>query len=176
MNFLQTIDLMAALKAALEAIELAPGVKLFDRVDYFSSPNLLNAFDELRIFKRRVCLIVPSADDYTNRVEGASLTTNTTREFILLLADRDYGVRQRAQIGDSDDPIEKPGVLRMKDKLEAELLGSDLGNSPRLVALRPTEGQAFVLQGKDRDEAAGREGWQMTWIADAGDAITQLPS
>jgi hypothetical protein len=178
-TFLSTLDLMAAMKTFIASIDLSPAipaeppdeptpaVKLFDAVHPYATPNLLQALEDLLEFDDRVCLIIPSGDDFSERRNGRLIEISCVREFELLIADRDYGDRQAAATG-SDDA---PGVIRMKDLLVEKMLGEDLGFAPRLARSRPAAGQPLLLQGKERDALAGRNAWQMTWRLDAGEMI-----
>ena len=172
-EFIPTIDIMAALKTFLAAIVLTPAegetpeVKLFDKVEFYTMPNLVKALEDLRIFKQRVCLIVPSGDEFDNEVEGRQLTSDADYEFVLLMADRDYGRRQDASTGDD----KRPGVIRIKDIVIKELLGENLGFAPRRLNFRPIDGGPVLLSEKQREEASGREAWQITWQCDAGTCV-----
>jgi hypothetical protein len=166
-QFIGTVTLMAALKTLIAALESAPGVKMFERVDYFATPNLVEALQQLKIAKSRICLIVPSANNYDTKIAGREVQTETIREFILLLADRDFGKRQNALTGGTNSP----GVVAMNDLLEDRLLGQNLNQAPIPIKLRPSTSEVFQLLGNDEDQTTGRIAWQMTWQCSAGRKI-----
>lgn len=176
MSFISTLAIMQAMKtflAALPLVDGAPDVKLFDKVEFYSMPNLVKGLEELRLFKKRICLIIPSGDDFENELQGGDLHCEATYDFELLIADRNYGKRQDAATGDDVGPNTNPGVVAMKDIVVEKLFGQSLGFLPRRLNLRPVGGQALLLTAKERDDASGREAWQMTWSADAGDRVAK---
>ncbi|MCD6050545.1 MAG: hypothetical protein K0Q55_1948 [Verrucomicrobia bacterium] len=167
MPFIDTLTVLAKLKTRLVALEIEPGTPLFDKVEYYSSTDLLKALQELRVFKNRVCLIVPGDDDFFNEVSGRSLTTVVERHVFLLLADRDYGRRQAAATGDENTP----GVIAMKDHVVADLTGKNLDS--RMVLVKPVNGTPLLIQGPKREEAAGREAWNLELAVECGQMLTQ---
>ncbi|HEY1170234.1 MAG TPA: hypothetical protein VGH19_02585 [Verrucomicrobiae bacterium] len=167
MSFIDTLAVLAKLKTRLAALELEAGTPLFDKVEYYSSTDLLKALQELRLFKNRVCLIVPGDDDFVNDVSGRSLNTVLERHVFLLLADRDYGRRQSAATGDENTP----GVIAMKDRVVSELTGKNLDS--RQVLVKPVNGTPLLIQGPKREEAAGREAWNIELVVECGQMLTQ---
>jgi hypothetical protein len=167
MPFTDTLTILEKLKTRLAALELEPGTPLFDKVEYYSSTDLLRALAELRVFKNRVCFIVPGDDDFFNEVSGRSLNTVVERHVFLLLADRDYGRRQSAATGDENTP----GVVAMKDRVVSELTGRNL--DLRQVLVKPVNGTPLLIQGPKREEAAGREAWNLELVVECGQVLTQ---
>lgn len=167
MPFIDTLTILAKLKTRLVALESEPGTPLFDKVEYYSSTDLLRALAELRVFKNRVCFIVPGDDDFLNEVSGRSLNTVVERHVFLLLADRDYGRRQSAATGDDSTT----GVVAMKDRVANELTGKNLDT--RQVLVRPVNGTPLLIQGPKREEAAGREAWNLELVVECGQLLTQ---
>ncbi len=167
MPFTDTLTVLAKLKTRLAALELTAGTPLFDKVEYYSSTDLLKALQELRVFKNRVCLIVPGDDDFMNEVSGRTLNTVVERHVFLLLADRDYGRRQAAATGDENTQ----GVIAMKDKVVSDLTGKNLDS--RQVLVKPVNGTPLLIQGPKREEAAGREAWNLELVVECGQVLTQ---
>ncbi len=167
MPFIDTLTILAKLKTRLAALELTAGTPLFDKVEYYSSTDLLRALAELRVFKNRVCFIVPGDDDFLNEVSGRSMSTVVERHVFLLLADRDYGRRQSAATGDDNTT----GVVAMKDRVANELTGKNLDS--RQVLVRPVNGTPLLIQGPKREEAAGREAWNLELVVECGQLLTQ---
>ncbi|HMJ91682.1 MAG TPA: hypothetical protein VK530_17805 [Candidatus Acidoferrum sp.] len=170
-HFVPTLTILAALKTACEALELSIGVRLFDRVDYFHSPDLLQALKQLHSFKKRACFLVPSGDDFTNAKAGRDLRSDCTREFIMLLTDQSVSGATAATVGDSKNP----GVVLIKDLVIESLLGANLALQPVLVRLRPIDGAPVIISLEDQPKAPGRQAWQITWHADAGTTSVAVP-
>lgn len=173
-----TKSITDALKARLELIQwdgsdLFPEVSGERAVRAYSHPNIAAALEELLIFEDRVCLIVPGRDEYQNEENGRELVTRCARTFFILLADRDYGDRLAAHLGDSDTP----GVIEMNRLVVENLLGTDLGI--RGVKVMPESGEAMTVTREgtaarvSEDELAGREAWALTLRIDCGEEVTQ---
>ncbi len=165
-TFIPTLDLLAAVKAAIEAIEVSPGVELFETVEFFSEPDLLKALDQLRLAKSSICLIVPDSDRYETTKAGRENRTEVFRQFFLLMTDRHFG---RAQSGSTGDGSHQ-GVVAKKDRVEDQLCGVNLNFVPRLIRAHPVSGQSFQIA---LDQSAGRKAWQMTWELSGGWKVTQ---
>lgn len=158
------LDILTALKTALSAVTLpSSSDAAFDRVEYFSQPNLMTALQELRIFKKRVCLIVPDGDQYEHEYQGKVLVSRVVRRVILLLADQDYAVRQSAETGSSGTY----GVISLDQRVIAALIGQNLGLGPS-VLVRPTFSQPVLIAGNERDTLSGREAWHIDLDIDCG--------
>ncbi len=158
-----TLDILNALKTKLTALQITSGVAAFDRVEFFSQPNLIVALQELRIFKKRVCLIVPDGDQYEHEHAGRVLVSKTVKRVILLLADQGYGKRQSAETGDSDTY----GVIALDKAVIDLLIGQNLGFGPS-VLVRPTFSQPVLIEGETRDQLSGREAWHIDLDIDCG--------
>src|SRR4051812_6913316 len=116
MSFKSTLDVLNALKAKLEALTWTPagGVAepAFKKVELFDITELDTAMSELFIFKDRVCLVVLDSENYENdTLTSTKLLSKQTRSVALVIADRNFGKRQRALIGSDGSP----GVLVLKD-------------------------------------------------------------
>jgi hypothetical protein len=77
-TFFSTLDLLAALKAAIAPMQFAGGQVLFDRVEFFSEPDPVKALVELNLFKDRICLIVPDSDTFDHTREGRTCLLYTS--------------------------------------------------------------------------------------------------
>jgi hypothetical protein len=51
-------------------MELTPGVLLFERVEIYENADLVKAIGDLKISRDRICVIIPSADEYANELCG----------------------------------------------------------------------------------------------------------
>jgi hypothetical protein len=175
-KFLSHAAIMTAIQTWMKAQVLVPStpstpaVNLFDDVQFYSQPNLLLAMQELKTFKNRICLIVPTFDEYQYQMSGASVEVHVEREFIFLFCDKDVGFRQKASTGDPNDPAH-PGVLALAEYLENNLICQNFNFLPVLLRLRPVNGEAFIMQDKTRADLAGRLGWKMLWRAGAADQV-----
>jgi hypothetical protein len=168
-TFIPTLELLGKVKTLLAALETAPGTKLFEKVEYYSAADLVSALEELRIFKQRVCVIVPSANQYESEMSGTENHLKCWREFVLIFSDRDYGRRQDASTGDA----ERVGVVAMNDFIEENLAGQNLGYKPRLLNMHPLDGEAVALTKAQKEILSGRSVWSMTWRACAGRKIVR---
>lgn len=164
-TFIPTLTLMGQVKTLLTALQLSPGVALFDKVEVYSTPDLVKARRELLLFDNRLCLIIPSGNDYENKFAGKEVQTEVKREFVLLLTDRDFSKRKNAALGSGSDT---PGVVKMNDLVEAALLGQNLGQSPVMLRMHPLNSEAFQLVGESEEQSTGRAAWQMTWQCSGG--------
>jgi len=172
MPFTDTIPIMTALKARMSALKWTPPVDgaieepLFDRVEFYNTPDILQGFAELRIFKKRICLIIPSNDNYENERSGPSLITRLERTIILLISDRDFGNRQHASTGDKNNP----SVLEMNRLVINDVIGKNLGFLGCLV--QPKSAGEVTITGQARDDSAGRLAWSIELGVLAGELIT----
>lgn len=160
-TFISTLDLLNKLKAFLVAMELTPGVLLFERVEIYENADLVKAIADLKISKNRICVIVPSADEYENGFAGEEVRTEAKREFIFMLADRVAGNTQAGLVGNDT----KPGVAKMKGLVEEALTGNNLGCMPVRIRLHALSGGPVTLASEDK---ANRSCWQMTWQCSGG--------
>ena len=162
MAFCSTIAALEALKTKLEALQWTPPVEggvaaaAFERVEIFDISELETALTELRVFKGRVCFIILDTETFTTEGGPTKLIVRQTRQVAILIADRDYGARQRALVGSAASP----GVLGLKDLVlngEADApQKSILGSLVDGVACVPTNGTVMELRGEQRDDLAGR--------------------
>lgn len=159
---ISTLDLLAALKARLSALTLESGDRLFERVEFFAEADLLGALQELRLFKKRICLVVPAGDAFQTEPTSTHLQVGIVREVVVLLGDRDVARPQEASTGGPGNP----GVVAMKDQVFEALINHRLGFERRFLRLSCTESQPLTIT--DATDQPGRRAWQMTWTAHAG--------
>jgi hypothetical protein len=162
---LTTLELLAALKTRLSALTVgSTSEPLFERIEYYSEPDLLRALQEIRVFKKRVCILIPAGDTFETETAGNSstLAIKIEREVVILLGDRDVTKPQEASTGGDGNP----GVVAMKDQVFDALVNHDLSLGQYNLFLRPTDSQPLTIA--DETEAPGRRAWQMSWIAHAG--------
>ncbi len=165
-TFIPTLDLLNAIQTAIAALESSPGVAVFEKVAFYSEPDLVKAIEELRLVKSSLCLIVPDADRYEMTKAGREMRTEVLREVVVLMADRHFGNPQAGATGDATHL----GVVAKKDILEDKLTGLNLGFQPRLIRLHPVSGQSFQIA---LDKGGGRKAWQMTFEVSGGWKIVQ---
>ncbi len=164
-KFIRTSALLDALKERIAALEYTAGVPLFEKVEPYPSSDLLKAIADLRAYNSRVCVIVPSADEFTTEIQGSELKVKGTREFVLLMTDQEYTSGKGALVG-TDKVI---GLINIKDSLEEQMTAQNLNFNPRLIRLVPLGGSS--IQSIKPGEARGRIAWQMSWRAEAGDRL-----
>ena len=166
MAFTNTLTVLNALKAKLEALQWTPqggpAEAAFKRVDLFDISEIETAIEELFVFKDRVCFVVLDSEHFDNEAATSTkVISKMTRSVALLIADRNYGKRQKALIGTDASP----GVLGLKDiVLNGDDSGPDSsvigllknGNTDLRVFCRPVNGVFIRLQDKKRENLAGR--------------------
>jgi hypothetical protein len=166
-ELLKTMDLCAALKTALAAINhpTLAGQKLFEVVEYHEDTNLGEALQQLIITKKRVCIIVPQGDRYQTERPGRTIVSTRTTSLDLVIADQAYtrGANDAAFGGANN-----LGVLRMKEiVLEALAASPQLGGLP-WCALYPTEGAMLEISASDEKSAPGRQAWVQNYETPSG--------
>jgi hypothetical protein len=176
-NYIPTLDILAALKAKLEAIQIPAGLPagvgtgpLFQRVEYYDNENLADALSKLIIIKQRVCFIVPMSDHYENDLSGgAFLHSRRLTEIVLLIADSSFTKGGQDAVFGGEKNI---GVVRMKDLVVEELVGTTLGLPG--VALAPADGNFITVSDEKAKDKPGRECWVQPFETWAGDARIAL--
>lgn len=163
-HFVSTLDLLSAVVARCQALELSAGVKLFADVKVFPNADLVEALRKLQVHSKRACFVIPSADSFENARAGRDLESECTRSFVMLITDQTVAGANAATTGDGTNP----GVLVMKDAVIEALLGENFEFAPKLVRLRPTEAFALTISSEDQKKIPGRQAWQITWEADCG--------
>jgi hypothetical protein len=168
MAFIPTLTILAALKARLESLVSSGSTALFEKVAYYHTPNLGAALMDLRIFKTRVCLIVPGGDTYRHNQQGRHLQTIITREVHLCMADRDFGNEQSAQTGSATHL----GVIAMNEIVVNSIHGDNL----ELVGTRFKCRDSIPFQFRDvgQAELPGRQVWQLNLDIEAGELVTAV--
>jgi hypothetical protein len=176
MSFIPTVDILAALKVAIVALQLPAQYssvsdypKAFTAVEIYAREDLTKAFDDLYLQDDRACFIVPGGDDHQNVIEGRIGKSHRSTEVHLLLSDRDYNRAQSELVGGA----EAPGVITLKDLIVNSLMGANLGL--RGVFLLPTNGTLMVLSDKEQENAPGRAGWAQSFTTSAGIMKAGIP-
>lgn len=169
-TFVHTLDLLAALKTRLEAIQLPNTFsavtgypKLFETVVIWAVQDLVKALQGSFTYDDRVCIIVPGGDTHDHARKGAVLSVHRDTEVHLLFADRNYGKENLALVGEAG---ETPGVLFIKDLVIDQLTGEKLGFQN--IALSPTSGDPMTLSNKEQENASGRDCWAQSFTTNAG--------
>jgi hypothetical protein len=176
-NYIPTLDLIAGFKAALESLQIPPGLPagagtgpLFQKVDYYDSENLADALKNLLILKQRVCFIVPAGDRYENSQHGGVfLHSKRLAEVDLLIADSAWTKAGQDAVFGGEKNL---GILRMKDLVVEALTGSSLG-LPN-VALSPADGNFITVADDKAKDRPGRECWVQPFETWAGEARISL--
>ncbi len=172
-KFVKTLDIMSALKAALLALQLPSAFAAaqdypaaFTTVAIYGSESLLKALEDLLVQDDRVCFIIPAGDHDTPVREGTNLSVTRISDFVLLIADRNFGRESEALLGSTAPDDTNPGVILLKDLVAENLTGAGLGLP--YVMLAPTDGQSLHLTDKEKKEASGRDCWALTFQTHAG--------
>lgn len=171
MPFIATLDLLAAVKTALEAIPhpdavlAAAGEKLFERVDFHENKKLREVLRDQLILKQRVAIIVPEGESYENTLQARNATSVRTLQFALLIADRAWTRGGHDAVFGGATNL---GVLAMKDLVVAALadnaqLGLGVG-----VLLQPQQGNEIELADDEVKDTPGRECYVLSYATWAG--------
>ena len=170
MSFIKTVPLLTAIKTYLEALTVASddATLLFEEVVLFHTPEMGSAIKRLLLSQTRICLIVPSGDDYQSTVTAGYVHTTAELELELIFADRVWSTTQNtsALFGGGSNI----GVVPMKDRVVESLTGADIGIPG--VVLAPLAG-SFVTVKDDQDpklkDSPGRESYMSSWSTWAGE-------
>lgn len=155
-------SLMTALKSKLEGLEISAGVPAFESVTPYKEANLIKALQDLRVYRSRVCLIIPAGSDYQSQILGRVMVTQCLRSVILLISDRDFAQPNAAALGDANTR----GVLALSEVVIDQLTGNSLGLDG--VRIRPIGEDPVVITEKERPQAPGRADWQIELEISAG--------
>lgn len=97
-------EILAALIALLQAVELEEDVPAFESVKRFDIENVDQAFKELMESKQRVCFVIPDLENFEPAVNAGKLMVTRRLPIALLISDRVMGDRQAALFGSDDTP------------------------------------------------------------------------
>lgn len=170
MSFIPTLNLLAAVKAALEYIPhpTQAGEKLFERVDFHENKKLREALSDLIIIKQRVAIIVPGGHSYQNSKESSKTTRSTrTSTFDILIADRAWTKGGHDAVFGGPQNV---GVLTMSDLVVNHLIRHAQLGLPHVV-LTPEEGAQIEIADSDAKDSPGRECFVMSYSTPSGEEI-----
>lgn len=175
-TYLDTQSLLRGVERALNALPLraVPGFearpeaeRAFNEVRLYAHESLEAAIRDLHTFEDRLCFVIPAGISFANDAAGRQVKSRPTAEFVLLLADRDFGDRAAAAVGSP----ETPGVIALGDLVIRELIGADLGLP--YVCLLPGDGQPFTLGAREQADLPGREVWAQQFSTPVGELRVQ---
>lgn len=152
-NFLRTGPILTGLVTALRDLTYEQdgvAIPAFEAVALFDLTDLLEALKELVAAKDRVCLVIFAGTDFDNRISGQALHTKAVRRVTLVVADRNFGDRLKAFIGDD----QSPGAYLLADRIVEQLRGP-LDGVPGAY-IQPMDAEPMSIDGKVRDELVGR--------------------
>lgn len=156
-----TLEIFAALKAALVAIPLDPDTDgdepLFEAVEFAANRQLGKQLNSLLVYKNRACLIVPLRMMRTIRDHEGQLSVLGTKhaEVALLYTDKAYFKAGQAVTFGSD---KNPGLFDTDERIEAAVCGKLL--SP-FGGITPGDSDPLNLTDAEQAAAAGRSAWMM---------------
>lgn len=164
------LSLLHGIKTKLESLRLnqVPGFEAagdaaaFGAVNIYAHESISAAIADALVFDDRLAFIVPTERRFENAKEGNTLKARQTLGFVLLLADRVYGDRAAAAIGNA----ETPGVIALSELVLAALVGRDVGLAG--VCLTPGDGAPFTLTSEEREDLTGREVFAQEFTTEAG--------
>ncbi len=170
MSYVSTVDLLAAVKAALVALALDPtgdpqGARLFDAVEFYNLRDPVKALDALFLTQeQRVAFLVAGGDSYQTAGgrDRVSVTSHRDTDFEVLVSDRVWEKHDPAAVLGGAGNV---GVLALKDRVVAALHGQALDLAG--VALVPREGGLMDLF-DPRGTEQGRTFWSQQFTTYAG--------
>lgn len=171
MSFVSTLEILNALKTAITALQLpatyagAPGYPAaFQKVEIYREVNPVQALEDMRVYSDRACFIIPGGDAHENVRDGRVIQSHRDTQVEFLIADRNYGRKNKALVGDEV----RPGLIVLKDLLIEKLTGQSLGL--RGIFLTPESNDPFHYRSaqKGQEEMPGRDCWILTFTTTAG--------
>jgi hypothetical protein len=143
----------------------------FQKVELHDSSDLRLALMELVIFEDRVCIIALDEDLFNKERKGSNLICHGTTQVILMIADRRFGEREKALVGDTTSP----GVLGLKDLVIPAVFGP-LSTTGALQAIycAPANGVEMTLEAENREDLAGRLAYVLSLTVYGGEMHTSL--
>jgi hypothetical protein len=129
----------------------------FGRVDLFDVESLTDAFRQLIISERRVCIIVMLTEQLTTEIQEQKILITRKQPVALLISDRRLGDRQKALWGDPADPT-IPGAFALEKLTRPAVTGQllDSANGKQKVICLPTMADSIFLKDEDKKELPGR--------------------
>jgi len=171
-----TSAIINAIIAAVTAVQLpdAGGVA-FQRVAFFDSEKLVDAFKFLFITEQRVCVIVPLEERFETVVQQPQLTVKRTLPVMILVSDRVLGDAQRtiALLGSNAGPVITPGAQGLMELVLLAVTGLLLPN-PGGVLATPQSSCVMTISDKDRATMPGRVAVAMEFHCQGGTLTAQL--
>lgn len=166
-GLLPIVDTLKALRARLESVKWN-GEQAFAAIYEFDIQDLHTALRELCAAHARVALIIYSGEDFDWSVRGQHLHLDRhQREITVLVADRNYGDRQKAFTGDG---TKTPGVYTLGHMAINALTGMILPGG----LCMPVSGSVAVIQGADRADLEGRGAYITNFHVVGGDYQVDL--
>lgn len=170
MAFIDSVALFEAVKTTLVALALDPladpaGEKLFDAFAFYNVRDPVKALNDLFLTQeQRVGFLAPGGDNHQNSGgrDLVNVVSHCESDFEIMLCDRVWEKGNTAAVLGGPENL---GLIRMKDRVRAALMGQSLGISG--VVLLPGEGGLVDLF-DPRGEDIGRTVWVQSWSTYAG--------
>lgn len=170
MAYIDSVALYEAVKAVLAALALDPtadpaGEKLLDAVAFYNLRDPVKALNDLFMTQeQRVAFIVPGGDTHANNGgrDQVSVVSHCDCDFEIMLCDRVWEKTDTAAVMGGEENL---GVIRLKDRVRAALIGQSLDISG--VVLLPGEGGLVDLF-DPRGQEQGRTCWVQGFTTYAG--------
>ena len=170
-----TNDIVQQLVRVARAVEVSPGVKAFDRVEWFDSEVLEDAFRYLLISEKAVCVVVMLDESFEMVLEGPKGCITRRLPVGLLISDRVLGSRQKALSGDGAAVVGAMGLMELLlPAVSGELLAPRPGPpqtarvvvEPKSVGVMSVRDTEKKLAGRvsvclEVDCVGGRVEWQL---------------
>ncbi|KAB2673892.1 MAG: hypothetical protein DVB31_02935 [Verrucomicrobia bacterium] len=153
-NLARTRAVLQALKAAVAAIQWTPtdgdAEAAFAKVEIYDLRDVYTALKELIAAQSRVALLVFDSASFETFHEGRDERARQVRKVYVVVADRNWGDRRKAWLGDATNP----GAYELAD-LVVEQLRGPLADVDQ-VYLRPTGIEPMMITGQERQNQVGR--------------------
>ena len=148
--------IVAALITAVQNVQVTLNdvpVAAFQRVEFFDSEKLADAFQFLFITEQRVCVIVPLEEKFEAVLQQPQMLVKRTLPVMLVMSDRVLGTAQRkvAYLGDNTTP----GAMGLMEAVLPAVTGLLLPN-PGGVLVQPVDNCALTISDKDQAKMPGR--------------------
>lgn len=145
-------DVLAALKAQLQAVKLSDGVTdAFQRIELFDNENLAEAFKTLLVSEQRIAVIVPLDARWEHDKKESVRVIRRVLPVAVLVSDRQIGDRTTALFGNANTP----GAYGLSS-LALPFVSGQLIVNPGGVVAMPMGESVVILKDAERENLPGR--------------------
>lgn len=164
-----TLEIFTAIRDAVAAIPLdaagdPEGEKLFEAVALAANRDLPGQFQELLVFKKRACLIVPVAVRRTVPDESGALSVLGRKfaELAIIYSDQAFFKPTQTVTFGGDNNL---GLFGLDERIEEALVGREVSPFGGLVF---ADSQPVLFTEREAAQLAGRQAWFITAYVPTG--------